>query len=343
MRRRAISADLRIGVAQVSRLEVCFAVASVMLSLMMVEAVGQERVKIARVGYLGQAPAASFAPRVEAFRMGLRDLGYLEGRNLILDFRWAESTSQMPELAAELIRAGAEVLFAPSSTETGAALRVTKTVPVVFGAHADPVGVGHVTSLAHPGGNATGMTMLLTDLVAKELEVLKEALPGATRFGVLFASTAPSHVPAVEAAEVAAQSLGVQLRKFPVQKEDDFQHAFPAMVEDRIDGFMVLATPLMLTRRGLIAELAIKHRLPSVFGTKDNVLGGGLMSYAPDASALTRRAATYIDGILKGASPANLPVEQATRYELVVNLKTAKALNLPIPPTLLARADEVIE
>ena len=206
--------------------------------------------------------------------MGLRDLGYLEGRNLILDFRWAESTSQMPELAAELIRAGAEVLFAPSSTETGAALRVTKTVPVVFGAHADPVGVGHVTSLAHPGGNATGMTMLLTDLVAKELEVLKEALPGATRFGVLFASTAPSHVPAVEAAEVAAQSLGVQLRKFPVQKEDDFQHAFPAMVEDRIDGFMVLATPLMLTRRGLIAELAIKHRLPSVFGTKDNVLGG---------------------------------------------------------------------
>ena len=183
MRRRAISADLRIGVAQVSRLEVCFAVASVMLSLMMVEAVGQERVKIARVGYLGQAPAASFAPRVEAFRMGLRDLGYLEGRNLILDFRWAESTSQMLELAAELIRAGAEVLFAPSSTETGAALRVTKTVPVVFGAHADPVGVGHVTSLAHPGGNATGMTMLLTDLVAKELEVLKEALPGATRFG----------------------------------------------------------------------------------------------------------------------------------------------------------------
>ena len=268
MRRRAISADLRIGVAQVSRLEVCFAVASVMLSLMMVEAVGQERVKIAQVGYLGQAPAASFAPRVEAFRMGLRDLGYLEEKP---DPGFPLGGIDLPDAGAcgGVNPCGGGGPFRAVVSETGAALRVTKTVPVVFGAHADPVGVGHVTSLAHPGGNATGMTMLLTDLVAKELEVLKEALPGATRFGVLFASTAPSHVPAVQAAEVAAQSLGAQLRNFPVQKEDDFQHAFPAMVEDRIDGFMVLATPLMLTRRGLIAELAIKHRLPfSVFGTR---------------------------------------------------------------------------
>src|SRR4051794_11363427 len=171
-------------------------------------ALAQDRTKIARIGYLGLAPAAAFAPRVEALRAGLRDLGYVEGRNLSLEFRWAKSPQQMPELAAELVRAGVDVIFAPSSTETGAALETTKTVPVVFGAHADPVGVGHVTSLARPGGNATGMTMLLTDLVAKELEALKEALPQARRFGVLFASTAPSHVPALEAAETAARQLG---------------------------------------------------------------------------------------------------------------------------------------
>jgi putative tryptophan/tyrosine transport system substrate-binding protein len=303
----------------------------------------QERAKLARIGYLGPARAASFAPRVEALRAGLRELGYIEGVNLSFEFRWAESPSQMPELAAELVRAGVDVIFAHTSTETAAALATTKTVPVVFAAHADPVGVGHVASLARPGGNATGLTMLLTEVAAKELEALREALPNAKRFGVLFTSTAPSHIPALEAVETAARSLAVELRRVPISGEEDLQAAFATMTRDGVEAFIVLASSFTLSRRALIADLAIKHRLPSVFGAKDNVRAGGLMSYAPDATTLTRRAATYVHRILKGEKPADLPVEQATRYELSINLKTAAALGLTIPPNLLARADEVIE
>ena len=248
----------------------------------------------------------------------------------------------MPKLASELVSAGVDVIFTPSSMETGAALETTKTVPVIFGAHADPVGVGHVASLSRPVGNATGMTMLLTDLVAKELEALKEALPNARRFGVLFASSAPSHVPALEAAERALDGL-MSSSPCPVRNDDELRDAIPQLAQDGVDGFMVFATPLTFLARGPIAELAIRHRLPTVFGTKDNVVAGGLMSYAPDAAALTRRAAVFVDRVLKGEKPADLPVEQATRYELTINLKTAQALGLTIPPTLLARADEVVE
>jgi putative tryptophan/tyrosine transport system substrate-binding protein len=306
-------------------------------------ALAQERARVARIGYLGPAPAASFAPRVDALRAGLRELGYIEGANLIFEFRWAEAAQQMPELAADLVRAGVDIIFVQTSTETAAALEATKTLPVVFAAHADPVGIGHVASLARPGGNATGITMLLTDLTAKEMEALKEALPRARRFGVLFTSTAPSHIPALTAAELAAQSLGVELRKVSAGSDDDFPDAFAKMAQDGVDGFIVIASSLTFSRRVVIADLAIKHRLPSVFGAKDNVVAGGLMSYAPDARDLTRRAATYIDKILRGSKPADLPVEQASRYELIINLRTAKALGLEIPPTLLARADEVIE
>ena len=278
----------RVRQARTRVLRSVLAATSLMLTVATVEGVAQERTKIARVGYLGQAPAASFAPRVDALRAGLLDLGYIEGRNLILDFRWADERAQLPQLAEELIRAGSEVIFAPSSAETGAALVATNTVPVVFGAHADPVGVKHVRSLAEPGGNATGKTMLLTDMVAKQLEVLKEALPTAKRFGVLYASAAPSHVPALAAAESAARQLGVEVERLPVQAQSDLERAFADMALRRIDGFMVLATPLTFNGRNLISNLAIKHGLPSVFGAKDNVLAGGLMSYAPDAHALTR-------------------------------------------------------
>jgi len=220
----------------------------------------QERTKVARIGYLGPAPATSFAPRVEALRAGLRDLGYVEGRNLTFEFRWAEATEQMPELAAELVSAGVDVIFAQTSTETAAALKTTKTVPVVFAGHADPVGVGHVASLAKPGGNATGMTVVMTDLTAKALEALKEALPNARRFDVLFTSTAPSRIPALDAAQRAAQSLGVELRRVPVRGEEDLQGAFAQMVQDGVDGFVVLASSFTLSRRVVIADLAIEHR-----------------------------------------------------------------------------------
>jgi putative ABC transport system substrate-binding protein len=303
----------------------------------------QDQAKVARIGFLGPTPATSVAPRVDALRAGLRGLGYSEGKNLVFEFRWAESPDQMPALAAELVRTGADVIVALSSLESAAVLVTTKTVPVVFTSHADPVGLGHVASLARPGGNATGLTMLLTDLAAKELEVLKEAVPKATRFAVLFTPAAPSHVPALHSAETAARSLGLELRKVPVRGEEDFPAAFATMAQDRADGFMVLASPLFLSRRALLADFAIRYRLPSVIGTKDNVVAGALTSYGPDANDLTRRAAIYVDKILKGAKPGDLPVEQATRYELTINLKTAKALGLTIPPTLLARADEVIE
>ena len=303
----------------------------------------QEGTKFARIGYLGPAPAASFAPRVEALRAGLRELGYVEGKNLTFEFRWAEAPERMPELAAELVAAGMDVIFAQTSTETAAVLETTRTVPVVFAGHADPVGVGHVASLARPGGNATGMTVVMTDLTAKALEILKEALPNASRFGAFFTSTAPSRIPALDAADRAARSLGIELHMVPVRSDDDFRGAFANMVGERVDGFIVIASSLTLSRRAVLADLAIEHRLASMFGAKDNVLAGGLMSYAPDARDLTRRAATYIDKILKGSRPADLPVEQASRYELTINLKTAKALGLTIPPTLLARADEVIE
>jgi putative ABC transport system substrate-binding protein len=305
--------------------------------------VAQDQAKIGRVGFLGPAPAENFAPRVDALRAGLRDLGHVEGKDLIFEFRWWERPDEMPELAAELVRAGLDVLVAPSSAETHAFLSATKTVPIVFSTHGDPVGLGHVASLARPGGNATGLTTLLTELVAKELEALKEALPQATRFGVLFASTTPLRVSALETADATARRLGVELRRHPVRLEDDFQGAFAKMRQDAVDGLMVLASPLMASRRVLLAELALQHRLPSAFGAKENALAGGLISYAPDPYELNRRAAAYVDRVLKGAKPAELPVEQASRYELVINLKTAKALGLTIPPTLLARADEVIE
>ena len=222
-------------------------------------------------------------------------------------------------------------------------LAATKAVPIVFSTHGDPVGIGHVANSARPGGNATGLTTLLTELVAKELEAFKEALPQARRVGVLFASITPLRVPALATAKTTAHRLGVELREVPVSVEEDFQGGFAKMTHEGVDGCVVLSSPLMISRRELLAELALRHRLPSMFGTKENVLAGGLMSYAPDALDLNRRAANYVDRILRGAKPADLPVEQPSRYELVINLKTATALNIAIPPTLLARADEVIE
>jgi putative ABC transport system substrate-binding protein len=213
----------------------------------------------------------------------------------------------------------------------------------VFATHADPEGVGHVTSLARPGGNITGLSMLLTELVAKELEIMKEALPHMTRVGVVLTLTAPSHRPASQAAAAAAKQLGVQMLSVPVRTSEDLEGAFAMMARERVNGFLFVASPLSRNQRTLLAELSLKHRLAGMFGTKENVEAGGLMSYAPALNDLTRRAATYIDKILKGAKPADLPVEQASKYELVINLKTAKALGLTVPQSVLQRADEVIQ
>jgi ABC-type uncharacterized transport system substrate-binding protein len=213
----------------------------------------------------------------------------------------------------------------------------------VFATHADPEGVGHVASLARPGGNITGLSVLFTELVPKELEIMKQALPHMKRIGALVTMTAPSHRPALHAIEATAKELGVQVLTVPVRAPEDLDGAFAMMVRERVSGFLAVASPLTRSQRAPLAELSLKHRLAGMFGTRENVEAGGLISYAADLVDLTRRAATYIDKILNGARPGDLPIEQATKFELVINLKTAKALGLTIPATLLLRADQVIE
>jgi putative tryptophan/tyrosine transport system substrate-binding protein len=301
----------------------------------------QEATKVPRIGFLRHGSAAANVNRLEAMRTGLRQLGHLEGKTIIIEPRWAETIDQLPDLAAELVNV--DVIFATSSTEVEPARQATRTIPIVFATHADPVGIGHVVSLPRPGGNITGLTMLLTDLAAKELEILKEAVPQATRIGVLWSPTVPSHPPAVQAIKDAGEKLGLTLRLVPAGAAEDFDSALASMAAEQVSAVLALGSSLVFSYRAHLAELALKHRLPSMFGQREPVEAGGLMSYAADLNDLTRRAAVYVDKILKGARPADLPVEQASKYELIINLKTANALGLEIPPTLLARADEVIE
>jgi putative ABC transport system substrate-binding protein len=273
----------------------------------------------------------------------LRDLGYVEGQNLVIEFRWAATVDQLSEMAAELVRMPVGLIFATSSTEVGAVRHLTTTIPIVFATHADPVGLGHVASIPRPGGNITGLADVQTDLAAKRLELLQEVVPHATRFGVLFSPTAPSHAPVVQAVEGAGAKLGVALHTVPVQTVEEFDGAFATLARERVGGVFVHGSALTASHGTRLAALALQHRLPTVASNPGYAQAGGLMSYGADLVDLTRRAATYIDKILKGAKPADLPVEQASKYELVINLKTAKALGLTIPPVLLFQATEVIQ
>ena len=303
----------------------------------------QQSAKVWRIGYLGFGPASSWTSEVEALRSGLGDLGYVEGRNLVIEFRWAERADQTFDLATQLVRMNVDVIFAPASTQVEPARKATNTIPIVFAQHADPVGLGDVASLARPGGNITGLSMLLTELSVKELEILRETLPHAVRIGVLWNPTTPSHPTAVKAVEAASEKLGVQLVLAPAGTVSEIEEVFATMARERVSGALVLGSPLYNAQGALLAELQMKHRLPEIFANRANVDAGGLMSYGADLDDLYRRAATYIDKIFKGTKPADLPVEQASRYILVVNLQTAKALGVTIPTTVLARADEVIE
>jgi putative ABC transport system substrate-binding protein len=303
----------------------------------------QAPVKIARIGFLGLAPASAWSEEIAALRAGLRELGYAEGKNIVLDFRWAANVGEMSRLANEFVGMNVDIIFAPASTQVAPAREATKTIPIVFAQHADPVGTGHVASLSHPGGNITGVSMVLTELVAKGLEILTQAVPNASRFGILWNPTTPSHAKVVEEIEVAGKTLGVQLLMTPVRTVEDFDAAFSTMARQRAEGFLVPPSPLTNSQPIPLAELGLRYRLPGMFGNKDNVKAGGLMSYGADFNYMYRHAAIYIDKILKGEKPSDLPVEQASKYDLVLNLKTAKALGLDLSPTLLARADEVIE
>jgi putative tryptophan/tyrosine transport system substrate-binding protein len=300
----------------------------------------QQPARIPRIGFLGLGPASAWTSRVEALRQGLRDLGYIEGKNIVIEFRWADGVDQLAQFAAEFVRMNVDTA---SSTMVEAARQATKTIPIVFAYHAAPVGLGHVASLARPGGNITALANLLADLVAKDLEILMEALPQAKRVGVLWNPTNPSHQLALKAAETAGEKLGVKLVMVPARSADDFEGAFSTMSREGVTGLLVVSSPLSVSQSGRLAALALKYRLPGMFAIKIEVEAGGLMSYGADITDQFRRAALYIDKILKGVKPADLPMEQASKYQLVINLKTAKALGLTIPPTLLVRADEVIE
>jgi len=299
--------------------------------------------KTYRIGFLWEGPTV-FPESIQAFREGLRELGYAEGRDLVIEFRWAEGNPEkMRALAEELVRLEVDVIMAPSSVYTGAAMKATSRIPIVFLSHADPLGSGHVASLGHPGGNVTGLTIMMTETNVKGLELFKEVVPGLSRVAVLWDPATPSHGPGLKAIEDAGASLGLRILPVGVRRASEYPGAFSSMVRERADGVLVLSTPLFIAGAEQLAQLALAHKLPSLFGPKHHVLAGGLMSYSPDRSQLYRRGAVFVDRILKGARPADLPVERATKFELVINLKTARALGLAIPPALLLRTDQVVE
>jgi putative tryptophan/tyrosine transport system substrate-binding protein len=305
----------------------------------------QQAAKIPRIGYLAVQPAAN--PHLhEAFRQGLRDLGYVEGRNVVIEYREAEGKPErLPALAAELVALKVDVIVAQPTVAAMAAKQATRTLPIVFPV-ADPVTSGLVTSLARPGGNVTGLTNVAPDLVGKGLELLKQAVPGVSRVAGLWQ---PGALPErttkdmLKEAEVAARALGVRLQFVEARGLDDFDRAFSEMTRARAGALTVLGGSVFFSERRRLVDLVAKNRLPAVYPWREGVEAGGLMAYGPDLADLFRRAATYVDKILKGAKPADLPVQQPTKFELVINLKTAKALGLTIPPSLLQRADQVIE
>jgi putative ABC transport system substrate-binding protein len=303
----------------------------------------QEARKVYHVGFLWESPTV-FPGAVEAFHGGLRDLGWIEGQNLIVDHRWTEGRfERLAPLAEDLVRLNVDVIVAPTSIYTAAAKQATSTIPIVFMSHADPVRSGHVISLARPGGNITGLSLMLTEMYPKFLELLKEVVPTLSRVAVLWDPATPSHPPGLDAAKSAARTLRLQVQSVPVRIAAEFDGAFSAMSHERAGGVLILSTPLFIAGARRLADLALSHKLPTIFGPRIHAEAGGLLSFGPDRTDLFRRAAGYVDRILKGAKPADLPVQQASKFELVINLKTAKVLGLTIPSSVLARADQVIE
>jgi putative ABC transport system substrate-binding protein len=296
--------------------------------------------KVYRIGFLraGQPPKTF----VEAFQQGLRARGYIEGRNVVIEYRYTDgSFDELSRLAAELVRFNVDVILASGAPAAFAARSATTKVPIVFASVYDPVEIGLVTGLAHPGGNVTGLSQTSADLGGKRLELLKELLPKLKSVAILWHPANLTNLVQKKSVEVAARTLGVDTKSVPVQDPSQFGSAF----EDArgVDALVQVDDPLLITHRRQLAELAVRSRLPAIAGLREYVDAGGLMSYGADHPDLYRRAATYIDKILKGAKPADLPIEQPTKFDLVINLKTAKALGLTIPQSLLVRADEIIQ
>jgi len=306
----------------------------------------QQPKKVSRIGYLSSQEPATDSARAEATRLALRKLGYIEGQNLAIEYRYAEGKfDRLPDLAAELVRLKVDlIVVSAAETAIRAAKNATKTIPIVMsGQGADPVEAGLIESLARPGGNVTGLTNLTGDLGSKRLELLKEAVPKLARVAVLYNPASPGSVVEVkELLPVAARALRVTLQPWEVGGRDNFERVFAAIGKQRPDGLHVTSGPRMTANGKRIADFALKSRLPSVYQSREYVDAGGLMSYGADLADSYRLIAVYVDKILKGTKPADLPVERPTKFELVINLKTAKQIGLTIPQRVLGRADKVI-
>jgi putative ABC transport system substrate-binding protein len=309
-----------------------------------VTADAQQAAKVPRIGVLHPGAPATSSHFAAAFDQGLLEHGYREGQNIVLERRFAEAKAErMSEIAAELVRLKVDVIVTSTDPGIAAVKQQTQTIPIVMANSTDPVGTGFVGSLARPGGNVTGLSSLSPELSGKRLELLKEALPGLSRVAIVWNPDVRGGVLDYKETESAARSLRLQLQSVEVNRADDFDRAFAALTTGRAEALTVAAFSLAFRNRSQIASLAQKNRLPSMFGLREFADAGGLMAYGPNYADGWRRAAAYVDKILKGAKPGELPVEQPTKFELVINLKTAKALGLTIPPSLLRRADHVIQ
>jgi putative ABC transport system substrate-binding protein len=303
----------------------------------------QQAGKVCRIGVLWTRGPV---PHLDGILpQALRELGYVEGRNIIIERRYAEGRAErLPDLAAELVRLKPDVIVATATAATQAAKNATKTIPIVMVAVLDPVGTGLIASLARPGGNITGLTFLAgLEIVGKTLQLLKEAVPGIRRVAVLWNPTHPTHQVALQELKAAARVLGVELQPLGARGPDEFDSAFSAMARERADALLVMPETIFVQHRIRLADFAAKHRLPAMHAVREHAEAGGLMAYAPNVVEIVRHAAIFVDKILKGAKPADLPVEQPTKFELVINMKTAKALGLTIPQSVLFRADQVIQ
>jgi putative tryptophan/tyrosine transport system substrate-binding protein len=316
------------------------------LSLLVVPllAVAQPVGKVRRIGMLIPGTSSDFTPRIEAFRQGLRDLGYVEGRNITIESRFAEGQAdRLPALVADLVRLQVDIMVIDGNLAICAAQHATTTIPIVIAVSGDPVGEGFVASLARPGGNITGLSLMGTEVSGKRLQLLQEAVPTLSHIAVLWNPAVPVSMLAFKETQTAAHALGLQLQSLEVRSPDEFVQAFAAMTREHADALVVISNELFFGHRSQLAELTVRHRLPAMFHLREYAEAGGLMAYGPDAADMYRRAATYVDKILKGAMPADLPVEQPVKFDLVINLKTAQALGLTIPPSILFQADEVIK
>ena len=305
----------------------------------------QQPGKVHRIGYLSSGSSTAAPHLREAFRQGLRELGWVEGQNIVIEYRFAEGRSErLPDLAAELIRLKVDIIVAATTPVAMAAKNATATITIVMIGPGDPVGTGLIASLARPGGNVTGLSSWAgLEIFGKQLELLKETLPKVRRVAILSNPANPAHALAIRDGKAAARSLAVQLQLLEARGPNEFDGAFAAMAKERVGALLVFSDSTFFPHRTRLADLAARSRLPAAYGFREYVDAGGLLSYGPSTTDLWRRAAGYVDKILKGAKPADLPVEQPTKFELVINLKTAKALGLKIPQSVMVRADELIQ